>query len=60
MCSFTGEELVLIAGIIAIKLSENLDNDEINVLGNFLSAVGQNLNTIAAQNAACEGNNHNT
>jgi hypothetical protein len=57
MCSFTSEELVLIASIIAIKLSENLNNSEINVLGNFLSTIGQNLSLIAAQNEACEDDN---
>jgi hypothetical protein len=60
MFSFTGEELVLIASIIAIKLSENLNNDEINILGNFLSSIGQNLNLIAARGATDDKKNINT
>ncbi len=46
----SGAELVLLSSILAIVISEGLDNDEINTLGDFLSALGENLSTIASAN----------
>lgn len=46
----SGTELVLLSSAIAIFISEGLDNDDINTLGNFLSALGDNLSTIASAN----------
>lgn len=46
----SGAELVLLSSVLAILISENLDNDDINTLGNFLSSLGQNLTTIASAN----------
>lgn len=46
----SGAELVLLSSVLAILISENLDNDDINTLGNFLSSLGQNLTTIASSN----------
>lgn len=46
----SGAELVLLSSILAILISENLDNDDINTLGDFLSALGENLSTIASAN----------
>lgn len=46
----SGAELVLLSSILAILISENLDNDDINTLGDFLSALGENLSTIASSN----------
>lgn len=46
----SGAELVLLSSVLAILISENLDNDEINTLGDFLSALGENLSTIASAN----------
>ena len=47
----SGAELVLLASIIAISISQNLSNDEIDNLGNFFSALGSNLSTIATANS---------
>lgn len=50
MCSFkdlSGCELVAFASIIAVFLSQGLSPDEIDTLGNFFSAIGSNLSTIA-------------
>lgn len=41
-------ELVTLASILAISIAQELDVDDINVLGNFLTALGANLLTIAA------------
>lgn len=46
----SGAELVLLSSAIAIFISDSLDNDDINTLGNFLSALGDNLSTIASAN----------
>lgn len=46
----SGAELVLLSSAIAIFISDGLDNDDINTLGNFLSALGDNLSTIASAN----------
>lgn len=43
----SGAELVSIASILAITISKNFNSDENNTLGNFFSALGQNLCTIA-------------
>lgn len=54
MCSFintlSGCELVTLALLIAISISQNLNNDDVNILGNFFSAIGSNLSTIASSN----------
>ena len=46
----SGCELIALAAIIAISISQNLSNEEINILGNFFSAIDANLSTIAAAN----------
>lgn len=48
--NLSGAELVLLSSVLAIVISENLDNDDINTLGDFLSALGENLSTIASAN----------
>lgn len=42
------EELPLLSSTIAITLSKSMTSDEMNVLGNLLSAIGAELMTIAA------------
>ena len=48
--NLSGAELVLLSSILAIVISENLNNDDINTIGDFLSSLGQNLSTIASAN----------
>lgn len=45
--NLSGCELVALASIIAILISDGLQPDEIDTLGNFFSALGSNLSTIA-------------
>lgn len=50
MCSLndlSGSELVILASTLAIIISQDLSPDEIDTLGNFFSALGSNLSTIA-------------
>ena len=42
----SGYELVVLAAILATYLSQGLSSDEIDTLGNFFSALGENLSTI--------------
>ncbi len=44
----SGCELVGVAGVLAILISQDLSVDEIATLGNFFEALGTNLDTIAA------------
>lgn len=50
MClnNLSGCELVALASIIAIYISNEFSSDEVDVLGNFFSALGSNLSTIAS------------
>lgn len=55
-----GIKLVTLSAYFASVLAEKLSIDDQNVMGSFLSAVGQNLSLIAAQNsknADCIENN---
>ncbi|MBO5479532.1 MAG: hypothetical protein J6A04_07695 [Clostridia bacterium] len=49
--SLSGAELVALSSALAIIISQGLSPDEIDTLGNFLSALGSNLSTIAAADA---------
>jgi hypothetical protein len=48
----TGEQLAILASVIASVIAQDLTTSEQNVLGNFLVTVGSALMTIAAQNEA--------
>lgn len=41
------EELILLASTFAISIGKGKTREELDLIGNFLSAVGQNLNTMA-------------
>ncbi len=52
--SLSGYELVALAGLLSVAIAKNLGADEIDVLGNFFSALGSNLSTISAvENPGC-------
>ena len=53
MClnNLSGCELVALASIIAIYISNEFSSDEVDVLGNFFSALGSNLSTIGSSRA---------
>lgn len=46
--TLSGCELVALAGLISVSISQNLTIDETDTLGNFFSALGSNLSTIAS------------
>ncbi|HHT16915.1 MAG TPA: hypothetical protein GXZ77_04275 [Papillibacter sp.] len=50
-----GGDLVLIAAAIAITISENLSNDDIELLAALFNAIGDNLALIATKREISEG-----
>lgn len=46
--SLDSEQQVLLASLLAIILSDKLNEDQLNILGNFVEAVGQNILLIQA------------
>lgn len=46
--SLDSEQQVLFAALLAIILSDKLNEDQLNILGNFVEAVGQNILLIQA------------
>jgi hypothetical protein len=46
--SLDSEQQVLLAALLAIIVSDKLNEDQLNILGNFVEAVGQNLLLIQA------------
>lgn len=48
------EELSLLTSAIAISLSKGRNNDELNVLGNFVSTLGSLLQMIGAQKESAD------
>lgn len=48
----SGCELVSLAAILAITISKDFNADETDTLGNFFSALGSNLSTIATTQAS--------
>ena len=50
LSTLSGCELVALAGLLSVAISNNLSNDEIDTLWNFFSALGSNLSTIATTN----------
>ena len=43
----SGSELVLLASVLAISFSKQIPEEELDTWGNFFSAFGSNLSTIA-------------
>jgi (p)ppGpp synthase/HD superfamily hydrolase len=46
--SLDSEQQVLLAALLAIIVSDNLNEDQLNILGNFVEAVGQDILLIQA------------
>ncbi|MBP2637087.1 MAG: hypothetical protein H6Q72_2994 [Firmicutes bacterium] len=46
--SLDSEQQVLLAALLAIIIADKLNEDQLNVLGNFIEALGQNLLLIQA------------
>lgn len=51
-CS-SGDDIVLLAAALAISISKGMAIEDINILSNFFSALGDNLGIIAAKQEAC-------
>lgn len=41
--SLDSEQQILLAALLAIIVSDKLNEDQMNILGNFLEALGQNI-----------------
>lgn len=54
LSSLSPNELSIAATVIGIALAEGRTADEVNVLGNFVLAIGSILTTIGAQEASLE------
>ena len=52
----SGCELVTLASTLSCIISKNLNTDDMSILASFLSALGDNLATIAAVQSTCESN----
>lgn len=50
--NLSGCELVSLAAILAITIAKDFTADETDTLGNFFSALGSNLSTIASAQGA--------
>lgn len=46
--NLSGCELVVLAAVLSVSISKDLSPDEIDILGNFFSALGSNLSTISS------------
>ncbi|MDU4961995.1 MAG: hypothetical protein E6X17_15175 [Sporomusaceae bacterium] len=46
--SLDSEQQVLLAALLAIIVSDKLNEDQLNILGNFIEALGQNILLIQA------------
>ncbi len=55
-----GSEIILYATIASIIISNGLNVNELNILGNFFQAIGQNLEVLAAYLSACNSSNNNS
>ncbi len=54
---FEGNEIILYAAIASIIISQNLSVNELNLIGNFFQAIGQNLEVLAALLTSSDGQN---
>ncbi|GAA0721026.1 hypothetical protein GCM10008905_10930 [Clostridium malenominatum] len=57
--NISSKELVAIASLVSISLSEGKTPDEINVLGNLIVAIGSLMLTIAAQEQSLQSISNN-
>lgn len=44
----SGEEFIALASILAIYLGQGLTSDELSILANFFSALGDNFNILSS------------
>ena len=46
--NLSGSELVVLASLLSISISQGLTKEEIGLLGDFFSALGDNLSLISS------------
>ena len=46
--NLSGCEIITLANIIAIGISQNLTSDEMAIMGGFFTIIGDSLSTLAA------------
>lgn len=56
--SLSGNDLALLASAVGLLLSQNINSNQINSLGNFFEGVGQIMLVIGAQQQLRENNNN--
>ena len=54
------KDIILLSAAVAVILADGLDSDELNILGNFIQCVGQDLVSAAVQKALREAKNSGT
>jgi hypothetical protein len=52
LAQHTATELLLLAAIISIQMTQGLDSDSVQLLSDFVTAVAANLSLIANDSAA--------
>lgn len=57
--NISSEELALLSALVGIGISCNLDDEEQNIVGNFISSVGQIILTVSASLESKESNENN-
>lgn len=57
--SFSGNEFAIFASIIGFVISQNLDIDQVNSLGNFFECVGQFMLSKASQDQVINNRRQN-
>ncbi len=55
--NISSTELIALAGIFAVMVSQGLSKDEIATLASFFSALGDNLSIISSANPLCNNTN---
>lgn len=56
-CSSAGFDLVGLSSSLAIFISQNVENDNLGILGAFFTTLGDNISLIATAKTACESKN---
>lgn len=55
--NLSGCELISLAAILAVSISQDLSSDKINILGSFFTVLGDNLSAIGATQTNSSDNN---
>jgi mannitol/fructose-specific phosphotransferase system IIA component (Ntr-type) len=53
-CIKSAEQLSVFANLLAIAISKDKNSDQLNVIGNFVTAVGALILAMAAERSSCE------